>query len=477
MSRPTKATLTAGFATPSNSNAAILALRTAAVHPGVMMPEMFGAPEIEQEQLPTFDPVTTASADTTALQTCFTRLGQYGGTLMLKRPYGLTAGLELQITREGMLDGQRIIGLGTMYSCGLQMTGNGYPAITLRGLQASGSAIPIHPYMENFFIKGGENSGHGIYAHNNLSGNDTRVSNATFRRLLIYCGGDAINFGDVFQTLFDTCKVSSYKGHGFNLEGGNTTNLLNCYASQIGRAKAGYRIVYMASLRSCTGLDDSEGKAFWGLFGGRANISGVTRSGGSTTIVRIAADDAGQTGEYDGLELVVGGTGYVIDRHTKGDATHGNSLLLSTDTPLSGTLAASTAYTIRDAESRFRNNGTAINRAFRGDIDNCNVELWGKAGVKFIWRSLADIHKTLFFDAGGSHDCCIYLGDLDTAGGFINCISGCKISLSGSRRFPADFVQSSGSPAAAWCKNMASGSRTIHSMSTGGALTMTNVGL
>lgn len=77
---------------------------------------------------------------------------------------------------------------------------------------------------------------------------------------------------DHFSTLWSNVHVSSVSGHGFDIEGGNSTTLTNCYAHTftLGNGKAGYRIRNNAVLISCNGVDQGD---IWGIFGDAVGYS------------------------------------------------------------------------------------------------------------------------------------------------------------------------------------------------------------
>jgi hypothetical protein len=78
--------------------------------------------------------------------------------------------------------------------------------------------------------------------------------------------GSCLVVRDHFSTSWDNVHVGSDGGHGFEIEGGNSTVLNNCYAHSLtaGNGKAGYRIRNSATLIACNGLDSGD---TWGIFG------------------------------------------------------------------------------------------------------------------------------------------------------------------------------------------------------------------
>jgi len=96
---------------------------------------------------------------------------------------------------------------------------------------------------------------------------------SVFKNLILYSGDSCIYCGYDFSTLFENVHVWSRRGHGFDIQGRNSTVLLNCYAHQIdGVGKSGYRIYNYATLIGCNGLDSGE---TWGIFGGSQSEDGM----------------------------------------------------------------------------------------------------------------------------------------------------------------------------------------------------------
>ena len=82
---------------------------------------------------------------------------------------------------------------------------------------------------------------------------------------LVSVADDAFKSNLEFSCTWRNVHVSSTSGHGFRLQGGNTTLLERCYAHNVpGVGKAGYRIYSGATLIDCNGVDSGE---TWGHFG------------------------------------------------------------------------------------------------------------------------------------------------------------------------------------------------------------------
>jgi len=102
------------------------------------------------------------------------------------------------------------------------------------------------------------------------------VYESTFENVIVYTGGDGIKMPTLFSTNFKNCHVSSYNENGFNIGGGNSVSLINCYAHNFsGVGKCGYRIHSSATMISCTGIDSGE---YWGIFGANTAEDGVNSS-------------------------------------------------------------------------------------------------------------------------------------------------------------------------------------------------------
>ena len=96
---------------------------------------------------------------------------------------------------------------------------------------------------------------------------DHAFYNASFFNLVLRSGaGSCFLMPEHFSCSWHNVHVQSVGGHGFDIEGGNSTVLTNCYAHSftIGNGKAGYRIRGNAVLIACNGVDSGD---VWGIFG------------------------------------------------------------------------------------------------------------------------------------------------------------------------------------------------------------------
>jgi hypothetical protein len=268
----------------------------------IVCPEQFGAHIIPLESLPTFNPTTTDVDDTAALVACADAWKNYGANIYTGgRPYGLRSQITLDCTRESPRDGQIMFGSGR-YGSGIQMTVNGFDALRLRGLVASGGANNWHGSVRNMFIKGGSGTGKAIV---NAAG--TRVSNARFEDLKLYSGSLGLHLDDSFQTIFEQLHISSHSSDGMVLEGGNATTIRNCYFSTFGAGCAGLRVWRMAGIEGTTGVDSGP---IWAIFGGfprwpTGSGTETARAGSTASRLRVATANPFGVGFLIGLDCVI----------------------------------------------------------------------------------------------------------------------------------------------------------------------------
>ncbi len=95
-----------------------------------------------------------------------------------------------------------------------------------------------------------------------------QLYNSDFQNLVLTSqGGDAFIADRHFSTKWDGVHFSSSGGNAVNLQGGNSTVLINCYAHLVGQGYAGYRIKGNAIMIACNGIDEQNNDAWWGHFG------------------------------------------------------------------------------------------------------------------------------------------------------------------------------------------------------------------
>lgn len=98
---------------------------------------------------------------------------------------------------------------------------------------------------------------------------------ASFDNLVLRSGaGSCFKMDEHFSCSWTNVHVQSVGGHGFEIEGGNSTVLTNCYAHNftVGNGKAGYRIRGNAVLVACNGVDSGDA---WGIFGDEPAYGGT----------------------------------------------------------------------------------------------------------------------------------------------------------------------------------------------------------
>ena len=99
------------------------------------------------------------------------------------------------------------------------------------------------------------------------------LTRSIFKNLILYSGNTCLYSGYDYSTLYENVHVWSRRGNGFEIEGRNSTVLLNCYAHNIeSEGKSGYRIYNYATLIGCNGVDTGE---TWGTFGGTQSEDGM----------------------------------------------------------------------------------------------------------------------------------------------------------------------------------------------------------
>jgi hypothetical protein len=115
--------------------------------------------------------------------------------------------------------------------------------------------------MDNFGISGDSTTLDGI-----TQAAGTTMAASVFQNIFVTVGGRAFYLFEEFNTQLINCNASSFNNNVFELQGGNTTRLAGCYASQVPAGFYGYRLYGGAQLDSCNGIDTPAG-GDWGLFG------------------------------------------------------------------------------------------------------------------------------------------------------------------------------------------------------------------
>jgi len=134
-----------------------------------------------------------------------------------------------------------------------------------------------------------------------------RLYQSSFRNMNLASMNSAFKAPFEFSINMDRVDTWSVEGHGFEIGGGNTTLLQNCYAHRVGPGKAGYRIRTSAVMIACNGIDLGEDR-LWGHFGDNSDTKGIYR----ITLIGCNIEDWGQNAiwlEYNG-NLVFQRTGF-----------------------------------------------------------------------------------------------------------------------------------------------------------------------
>ena len=257
--------------------------------------------------------------------------------------------------------GQTLFGEGDYQS--VLRPDTGVNCITLTGTSWRG-------VLRDFGIEATGGTGKGI-----TSGFSTLVYDSLFENLWVDAGGHALDIALHFSHRMSGVRAYSYNGNGFNIFGGNSVVLFNCYAGDIRKAgMAGFRIPGSANLISCTGINSG---THWAIFGGKADITG-TAAGGSANSITLAGSAAGFANEYeDQWAEITGGTGVLGERRLITGYTAARVATVSpnwTTAPVGG----STTYKIDD--------GTGFNTASYPNIsmEKCNVEDFSIKGIRFL---------------------------------------------------------------------------------------------
>ena len=156
--------------------------------------------------------------------------------------------------------------------------------------------------ISDLSISGGTTTGSGISFPTKLA------YRTVLRNLEVIMGGDAFSLPTEFNTLLENCFASSTTGHGFFVQGGNTTTFINCYAVSVPTAaKYGYRCYGGATFISCNGIDAGPN---WGCFGATVAIDGLNTVF-DCTFIRCnieAFTNIGLTFRFQGTARIDGGS-------------------------------------------------------------------------------------------------------------------------------------------------------------------------
>jgi hypothetical protein len=153
---------------------------------------------------------------------------------------------------------------GAGFSSVLKARAAGVPVINV-----SGPSSGVGFVLEKLTIRGAgkttSSTGHGIFINDSNSAalftiRDVKIEN---------CGGKGLFIPQCFNYLIEKVTVDECGDNCFEIQGGNTGILNNCYAQTVAAGKVGFRVYGGATvLLSCNGIDNDSGAgAKWGEFG------------------------------------------------------------------------------------------------------------------------------------------------------------------------------------------------------------------
>lgn len=200
--------------------------------------------------------------DTTALQSAINAASTAGGgTVYLPRgTYNVTnLRLKSRVVLEGAGMGGTVIQGTDSTKSVLEANGTTCNFAQIRNLTVLGSGT-------------GSNN-HGIYT--------TSVTDEVYMFRMEHvevkdCGGKGIFFDAMFSLSFNDVFVSNCGDNLFDLKGGNTIALYNCYADDVAANKTGYRIHRgQVTMVNCNGIDSLGSGTSWAIFGDKTSEDGV----------------------------------------------------------------------------------------------------------------------------------------------------------------------------------------------------------
>lgn len=218
--------------------------------------------------------------------------------------------------------------------------------------------------MSDFSIKGDCDS---CIDMNITADSKFQLYQSEFRNLtLSSVGGSAFKANRHFSTAWYNVHTISNNGHGFDIQGGNSTVLVNCYAHKSGVGKAGYRIRGTAVLVGCNGVDVGD---VWGDFGatvaadGANSVYNITIIGGNIEDFNVNAISLRYTGK-----LSLNNTSFVA----KASGTY--------ETLIKGNVYGAGDSSITDTNTRFVTKG-AVMTAQSKIIHSNSVKVMSTLGI------------------------------------------------------------------------------------------------
>lgn len=224
-------------------------------------------------------------------------------------------------------------------------------------------------------------TGHGIYFHDN--GPYAGAHGLLIRDVSISgFGGRGIYLAEQWFTRLSGVEVDDCGHNLFDLEGGNTTVLTGCYAHRVARGRAGYRIHRSATLIGCNGIDSAWDdaayeRADWGHFG------------------------------HSVLAAWTPSTAYVLGDIVSANSEQYECMVAGTSAGAGGPDSVG-GIEIADGTCEWRHIGEAdvadlhgVSAYFKGVLLNCNIEDFGRHGLRLTSGSRAALIGTSFTPPDG----------------------------------------------------------------------------
>jgi hypothetical protein len=238
-----------------------------------------------------------------------------------------------------------------IYGGGPEQTKIYFTGAGTKGIVPSGSLIRL--YLRDFSLVGGTGTSHAIDTSAGL------LYTSEFRNIWITSVGKCMYVPDEFNNTYANIQFASSGDNGLEIEGGNTTTLINCYAHAFpAGAYYPYRLYAGAVMISCNGVDGAVGDYM--LFAGRAVAKGdPADTGYSLHCIRCNFEDFHKNG---------------VQLRYNGSAIFENCTFLP---PATGTYDCSVYIEYCDQSIVFINSGTTSKGATRNKL----AEIFSDAGA------------------------------------------------------------------------------------------------
>jgi len=164
------------------------------------------------------------------------------------------------------------------FASGSKLFGDGLANTIFQGSAANTTVISIdaeglaHITLSGFQVAGfdGTGTGHGVHIYN-AAGANFNPHNLFLDNLYIHdCGGRGLYVPQEFTSIFRRIYVSECGDNAIELQGGNTTSLIDCYVQKVAATKCGYRIYGSPAMISCNGVNQTTPETAnvdWAVFG------------------------------------------------------------------------------------------------------------------------------------------------------------------------------------------------------------------